>query len=238
MRKSVVGKYNLMYRNKKRRVSFLPSVQEVFGVEGNISAALSPDSSTCASSTGISEDEELGLEETPHPPVEISIGSGFEDEERKITSQRRYSEGAYRPQQQQQQQETKIARRPSRRNSRVGMLSMKQMTELAKNTKNQDEALGLDAHFRRASSIESSISNSSFHSHQSLGTNLRGSTLPRVSPFIDAADISGGSSTGDAAQENAALHATLREVLGRLKRIEKRIGGVSNTPPGSAASTT
>mgnify|MGYP001280520812 CR=1 FL=1 len=46
MRKSVVGKYNLMYRNKKRRVSFLPSVQEVFGVEGNISTQLSPDSST------------------------------------------------------------------------------------------------------------------------------------------------------------------------------------------------
>ena len=29
MRKSVVGKYNLMYRNKKRRVSFLPSVRGV-----------------------------------------------------------------------------------------------------------------------------------------------------------------------------------------------------------------
>ena len=103
MRKSVVGKYNLMYRNKKRRVSFLPSVQEVFGVEGNISTPSS------IASTGVlfllfepnmslTFDQHTGTstvisvtsddESIPEEPiksripglVERSIGSGFDEE--------------------------------------------------------------------------------------------------------------------------------------------------------------
>ena len=98
------------------------------------------------------------------------------------------------------------------------------MTELARNAKNTDEVLGLDEHFRRGSSIESSVSNSSF---QSLGTNLAGSTLPRRSPFVGGGDgdISGGSSVGDASEMNIVL----REVLTRLKTIERRLG-VSSAP--------
>ena len=157
--------------------------------------------------------------------VERSIGSGFDEEEETKSPQRRHSEGSHRIA---EQEMSKISRRPSRRNSRQGMLSMKQMTELARNAKNPDEVLGLDEHFRRGSSIESSVSNSSF---QSLGTNLAGSTLPRRSPFGGGgsgdADISGGSSTGDASEMNSVL----REVLTRLKTIERRLGVSAPSTP-------
>ena len=105
---------------------------------------------------------------------------------------------------------SKISRRPSRRNSRQGMLSMKQMTELARNAKNPDEVLGLDGIFE-----EEVQSNQAHVLPFRVWERIAGSTLPRRSPFGGGsgdADISGGSSTGDASEMNSVL----REVLTRF----------------------
>jgi hypothetical protein len=234
MRKNVVGKYNSMYRNKTRRVSFLPSVQEVFGVEGNLSSQFSPESSAGGSTvvSATSDDEEITKEEDSSrrrsnrpPAVEISIGSGFDIQEEHLEHARKDDDNDDDDSEIPKAQEIKISRRPSRRNSRQGVLTIQQMTEIARNapSENRDGLLGLRAPFRSGEkSMESSVSNSSF---QSFGSNLAGSTLPRISSHNNECDISGGSSaTGSGSSPtHKAVNSLLREVLRRLAKIENKI---------------